>query len=85
MTEKAEELLLLKLEELAPGSENDKIRILEQSIVNGWQGIFPLSENNKGKNSGYKSNVDRAEEAAIAQRKYFERAFGSNSSNNKPS
>ncbi len=42
MTEKAVTLLLNKLEELAPGDETTKIKILEQSILNGWKGVFAL-------------------------------------------
>jgi hypothetical protein len=43
MTEKAVELLIEKLNKLASDDET-KIAILNQSIVNGWQGIFPLKD-----------------------------------------
>ena len=43
MTDKARELLLKKLESMA-GSDTDlKIKILEQSVMNSWQGVFPLN------------------------------------------
>ena len=45
MTEKAEELIIEKLEKLA-FSEIVQIAILNQSIMNSWQGVFPLKEEN---------------------------------------
>jgi len=41
MTERAEELLIMKLNKLA-NNEAEQIEILEQSIMNSWQGVFPL-------------------------------------------
>lgn len=51
MTDKAVSLMLNKLGMLS-ASVPEQIEILNQSIINGWQGIFPLkgSENNAGKN-----------------------------------
>lgn len=51
MTDRAVELLIKKLDGMTDKTE-EKIEILNQSIVNGWQGIFPLkgSENHVGKN-----------------------------------
>jgi len=43
MTDRAVELLVDKLNKLASDDET-KIAILNQSIVNGWQGVFPLKE-----------------------------------------
>jgi len=43
MTDKAIQLLLANLDKLST-SENDKMAILNQSIMNGWQGVFPLKE-----------------------------------------
>lgn len=43
MTEKAVELMIKKLNDLSPYIE-DQIEILNQSILNGWQGIFPLKK-----------------------------------------
>ncbi|MCB6610219.1 hypothetical protein V3C10_04180 [[Clostridium] symbiosum] len=43
MTEHAIKLLLKQLDKLAPGGEiSVKTAILEQSIVQGWKGVFPL-------------------------------------------
>ena len=43
MNDKAVELLMQKLDTLAKDN-NEKISILEQSIVNGWKGVFPLKQ-----------------------------------------
>ena len=48
LTEKARELTLSELEKLAPGDDEMKVAILNQSIQRGWQGVFPLREE-KGK------------------------------------
>ena len=42
-TDRAKELILKKLNGLAT-TEAEKILILEQSIVNGWLGVFPLKK-----------------------------------------
>lgn len=44
MTDKAIQLLLGNLDKLA-NSDDEKVAILNQSILNGWQGVFPLKEN----------------------------------------
>lgn len=43
MTERAIQLMLNKLQELSPVIE-EQIEIINQSILNGWQGIFPLKK-----------------------------------------
>lgn len=47
MTDRAMELALSKLEKLSNGDVDIAIAILEQSILNSWQGIFPLREEMK--------------------------------------
>lgn len=47
MTERAIQLMIDKLQELSPVI-NEQIEILNQSILNGWQGIFPLKNNQSG-------------------------------------
>jgi predicted phage replisome organizer len=51
MTDRAVELLHIELNKLASDDET-KIAILNQSIVNSWQGVFPLKESNKPKSTG---------------------------------
>ncbi|MDE7064195.1 MAG: hypothetical protein K2O70_01835 [Desulfovibrionaceae bacterium] len=43
LTGRGLELLFGKLHELAPGNEAMQVAIVEQSTMNGWQGIFPLN------------------------------------------
>lgn len=49
MTERAEELLIKKLDGLN-NNEEEQIAILNQSIMNSWLGIFPLKGDYNGKN-----------------------------------
>ena len=44
LTDKAVELAIKKLDELSGGDNDKAIKILEQSIMNSWQGLFPLKE-----------------------------------------
>lgn len=44
LTDRARELILMDLEKLAPGDDEKKIAILNQSIKQGWQGVFPLRD-----------------------------------------
>jgi len=44
MTDKAIELLKIELSKLTD-NDTDKIAIIEQSILNGWKGVFPLKTN----------------------------------------
>ena len=44
MTTKAEEMIIADLAKLAKGDAVAATKILEQSIKNGWQGVFPLKE-----------------------------------------
>jgi len=46
MTDRAVELLLINLDKLATDDET-KIKILDQSILNSWQGVFALKETNQ--------------------------------------
>ena len=64
LTEKAKEMILKKLAKLAGGDEEKEIAILQQSIMNGWQGVFPLHEddNRYGKEKSVKDLADEAVE-----------------------
>ena len=48
MTEYAVQLMIRKLYEMTKDPVEAK-QIIQQSIMNGWQGIFPLKENNSAK------------------------------------
>lgn len=47
LTERAKQMILEKLSELAVDEET-QIAILNQSTMNSWLGVFPLKQNNKG-------------------------------------
>ena len=47
LTDRALALTLSELEKLAPGDDEKKIDILNQSIQRGWQGVFPLKDEHK--------------------------------------
>ena len=49
LTDRAMQLAVKKLENLAGDDADKKIAIIEQSIVNGWVGLFPLKEGQAGK------------------------------------
>ena len=61
MTTHALELLIKKLDKLA-NDDNTKIEILNESIMNGWNGIFPLKDNSTpiNKNKGGFNNESRS-------------------------
>lgn len=48
MTERAEQLILTKLEKLL-AEGHDPAAVVEQSIENGWAGVFPIREERDGK------------------------------------
>ena len=59
MTTHALELLIKKLDKLS-NDDNTKIEILNESIMNGWNGIFPLKDNSTPKNKGGFNNEPRS-------------------------
>lgn len=59
MTERAKELLLAKLNRLAP-TEEEKIAILNQSIEGGWSGIYPLKQDQGQQKPRYLTKGEQA-------------------------
>lgn len=59
MTTRALELLIKKLDKLSD-NDNTKIEILNESIMNGWNGIFPLKNNSTPNNKGGFNNESRS-------------------------
>lgn len=49
LTERALDILFVKLDTLSGGNDSNKIKILENSILNCWQGIFELKPEQKEK------------------------------------
>ena len=54
LTDRALQLILAKLDKLA-NSESEKVAILNQSIENCWQGVFPLKDGYEPKQENPKS------------------------------
>ncbi len=46
LTEKAEKMVLKKLDEMS-SDEQTQIRILDQSTINCWQGVYPIKEEDR--------------------------------------
>lgn len=62
LTAHAEDLIVKELEKLAPGNDDEKVKIINQSIMFGYQGVFPLKENNKSKKSIEEENAEYIKE-----------------------
>lgn len=62
MSGKAVELMLKKLDGMTRDND-EKIAILEQSIVNGWKGIFPLSPEQKAGGNPFVEYLRESESA----------------------
>ena len=59
MTRRAEEMLLKDLLELSGGKTGPAIKIVEQSIKNSYQGLFPLRETEKPKKNNRGEDYDK--------------------------
>lgn len=74
LTTKGLELMIKKLYRLTTNVD-EQIEILNNSIMNNWQGIFPLKEENKNNKNGINDFKELWEEAKNDQ-------TGNNTSNN---
>jgi len=71
MTERAEELLLDKLNKL-DNDEDNQIAILNQSIMNSWQGVFPLKGDYDGKSD---RNIKQSKRPGEDKYKHLEETY----------
>lgn len=58
MTDRAIELLISKLNKLSPDIQT-QIAIINQSILNGWKGVFPLKEPEQPKQNKFNQHPQR--------------------------
>jgi len=58
MTDRAIELLISKLQKLSPDIQT-QIAIINQSILNGWKGVFPLKEPEQPKQNKFNQHPQR--------------------------
>lgn len=65
MTDQAYKMLLNKLEKLSGGDEEKKVAIINQSIENGWKGVFEL----KGKVVSFNNHPQRKQDSLELERK----------------
>ena len=63
-SDRAIKTLLNRLDELSGFDDDIKIKIIEQSIMNSYKGVFPLKESNnyKGKQNGFKTKQQLKDE-----------------------
>lgn len=52
MTKRAEELIVGKLEKIWTEHGHDPAAVIDQSIVEGWRGVFPLKDGDDGRGQG---------------------------------
>ena len=57
MTEKAIQLMLDKLNQMS-ADVTEQIEILNQSVLNGWQGIYPIKQEKQANQSYYSSRME---------------------------
>lgn len=81
LTEDSIRMLITKLNQLAPGDISSQIAILDQSIVNGWKGVFALrerQEERKGITPNRFHNFDQSstDYDSIAMHRVRARMFG---------
>lgn len=58
LTNRGLELLIEKLHKLSDGEPNKMLAILNQSIMNNWQGVFPLKDYEKPKAQNKSKDID---------------------------
>lgn len=61
LTERATKMALAELEKLR-NQGNDPTEVIQQTILNGWKGLFAV-KNNRHSSSGFKSKAERAYDA----------------------
>jgi len=71
LTERAEELIINKLNKLAT-DEKIQVAILNQSIMNSWQGIYPLKGDQIGRSN---QNNNQSEKPGIDKYKHLEEEY----------
>lgn len=57
MTPRAEELMVGKLQAIHLQHGHDPTAVLEQSILNGWRGVFPLKGDDDGRTGGHRTGA----------------------------
>lgn len=73
LTDRAAQMILDKLEELSRGDITTKIKILQQSTMNCWQGVFELKEDKHGSGRNNMGSAQKEHESNVYDyEKFFE-------------
>lgn len=68
MTDQAYKMLLNKLEKLSDGDEEKKVAIINQSIENGWKGVFDIKSGEfKAKRGGKRDDITKEQRESYEQ------------------
>lgn len=62
MTRRAKELIMKRLEQLAPHNEVRQVAILNQSVERGWQGVFDIEQDKRYKGGGPRAAEPKADD-----------------------
>ena len=69
MTDRAVGMAIKKLTELSGGNSDTAVKILEQSIMNSWKGLFPLKDNKASTQNKFNNFTPREQDFEALERK----------------
>lgn len=69
MTDRAVGMAIKKLTELSGGNSDTAVKILEQSIMNSWKGLFPLKDNKASAQDKFNNFTPREQDFEALERK----------------
>ena len=69
MTDRAVGMAIKKLTELSGGNSDTAVKILEQSIMNSWKGLFPLKDNKTSAQNKFNNFTPREQDFEALERK----------------
>ena len=66
LTGRAMDLIIAKLQKMAPGNESMQAAIIDQSVERGWKGVFPLKDEHQYNRQQQQTTGSRAMDEAAA-------------------
>ena len=76
MTKRAEELMIGKLERIHAQHGHDPTAVVEQSIMEGWKGVFPLKDENYGRANRQGAGAHRGRDTRDGFTRAVDRGLG---------
>ncbi len=67
MTDRAEELIVMKLATIHAEHGHDPGKVIDQSITNGWAGVFPLKDEQNGTSNRNGTGADQDRRGGLAR------------------